>query len=1107
MRARHFFAHRHRLLLTLAAVSVLVAVPIAGAAGSGQTGTFAKARAAMTKASKLVGPMPADLASYWAKRPYTFAHPNPEAQWRQQPDGRGFLVRVVPFEAGGGLETVTGHAVIQGKGGWWYYAVRGKDRRMHATKHVVQRDEPLTKPGANRLSPRVLYTTEKELPQMRARLAKYLAKQYRTMATETAKAGVPVTIKIPAFLFTVNQENFQPDSTPEKFERLLSGEGTSPTGTLTEMYKEQSHGQMILDFDVYGPYQSALSLAHNCWYGTDGGPVLGELLGLGGLGARGMAAEATPQADPFVNFGQYDNDNNGFVDFLLMIHSGADAAHTGDPCDVWSHYWAGLGEPIQTTDLNSEGEPVRIGPVMTVPEIDAAIGVTAHELMHALGEPDFYDTKTTQTGQGTGDWDLGAGGSWSGIPAQTNPIHFNPLMKVNKRWIEPRVITATQLGVTLRPRASYPDLVAVPVYIAPVGHADNAQCNKAPLGIAGQNAAFKLPDGSCMVEGFLIENLSRTSAVSDSQACVFQPADFDRQAYASGLAIWHWDFRSYASNANTANQNNLRYAVDLEEFDRRDARQELQTNITRGEPLDLFWGDPVGITGATQNNANITERQHGPVGTRTNDGVQTGWAFTNITPNDYSGLAHGGERAGGVITLDLVKHDATTVDVSGDFARVVAATPTPVRASTPVNMQTVVYNHGGRPADANLAIYSASPNKSAPFLSQTVSLAGFDRKVISFTFTPKRGLNSIWVKATAAGDVTPGNDTVRSEITAHRNTAADVLIVDNDRGMTQEEGFEALLQGLGVGYHVVEGEPAAATMTPYKGVIWLTSSVSGSNGIISAAGRTALASYMDGGGKVWFSSSRAMGYLGITQGQGSFLAKYFGLTAVGNMLGSAGTLTGLGDAEIGGTRSIALGFMDYKPYLDFGTLAASGVSGTATALFAHSTKPANIVGTKVVGTSGFRTVYTPPLQIIGDARERATLGREVLTFLGVQLGKVNPDTSAIKHERYRHIQVGQDLPFVVGAAVDKGAVASVDLLYRTYGKTAWKTLRLTSVGDGLYGGTIPGAEIHNNGLEYYVRAKTANNKTLTTANSSALPDVASAPYGDPAPGPYGACGG
>jgi hypothetical protein len=251
-----------------------------------------------------------------------------------------------------------------------------------------------------------------------------------------------------------------------------------------------------------------------------------------------------------------------------------------------------------------------------------------------------------------------------------------------------------------------------------------------------------------------------------------------------------------------------------------------------------------------------------------------------------------------------------------------------------------------------------------------------------------------------------------------------------------------------------------------------------------------------------------VGYLGITQGQASFLAKYFGLTALGNTTDSAGTMTGLGDAEIGGTREVSVGHMDQKPYLDFGNLAAPGaVGGTATALFKHSLKPANIVATKVVGTSGFRTVYTPPLYIVNDANERRVLGREVLTFLGIELGKVRPDLSAIKHERLRHVQVGQDQAFTVGAVVAKGSIAKVEMVYRSFGRKTWKRITLASVGDGLYGGAIPGAEIHNNGLEYYAEATLATGKKLVSANNAALPNVATAPYGDPDPGPYGACGG
>lgn len=101
------------------------------------------------------------------------------------------------------------------------------------------------------------------------------------------------------------------------------------------------------------------------------------------------------------------------------------------------------------------------------------------------------------------------------------------------------------------------------------------------------------------------------------------------------------------------------------------------------------------------------------------------------------------------------------------------------------------------------------------------------------------------------------------------------------------------------------------------------------------------------------------------------------------------------------------------------------------------------------------------------------------------------------------MHVGQDLPFTVGAVVDKGSVASVTLSYGSHGLKAWKTLPLASVGDGLCGGTIPGTEIYNKGIEYHVTATTANRKTLASAKSASLPDVASAPYGDPDPGPYG----
>jgi M6 family metalloprotease-like protein len=1076
-------------------------------------------------------------------------------------------------------------------------------------------------PGSSDTSPPVLHVNERDLPEAREQMRAYLASRYRTMAAEAEAAGEPLTFKVPTLMFKVNNEDFAEDSTPERFEALLSGVGTSPTGTVTEMYQEQSHGEMLIDFDVYGPYTVSYSNtpATSCAYGTEGAPVTGDQLGLGGLGAKGMSAELVPQADPEVDFGEYDNDLDGVVDFLMIVHSGPDAAGTGDPCHVWSHYFPPIaGEGVPTTDVNADGVPVIVSPVMTIPEVGLEIGVTAHELMHALGEPDYYDTSGNT--QGTGDWDLGAGGSWLGIPSQTNPIHFNPLMKVNFGWVEPQLITDTVRDLQLRPRATHPDLAMIPLSIAKAGSEEALLCDQGPVGVPSQNAAFLTEAGDCLVEGFLIEKLDR-AAVAATDECAVLPADFDRQAYGSGLAVWHWDFRTYSRGGNN---DPLRYMLDLEEFDRRDGEQELQVGTTRAETTDLFWGDPVGISSATQvpprpldveppagspwtvqgppaaaapgteartatlevptwtiaddvpdgasmsvrlfwENENddwdlyvdrqaedgtweevgssaggapqVEERttilrvepgeiyqiraynwlgavptaqvevayttagrtQVGPAGTRDNDMNRTGWAITNIRPNDYRGYSHAAEAPGSPMTVDVIKHDDTTVDVSGDFLRVVQDSPRPVIGGEAVTLATNVYNHGGKATRATFSLFDRDPAVGGRALdTRTIDLVGFERQRIEFAYTPVTGLNELYVTASAPGDMVSGNDVVRTELTAGRHREAEVLIVDNDRHMTQEQDVIAVLQGLGVPFHLVEGEPTADILGRYDAAIWLTTTVSGAEGVLSPSGQEAIRAYLDGGGRVWLTSTRAMGYLGGPLEAADLLAGYFGLTADGNLLNSWGVAVGLGDG-VGKDRGVELGYLDQRPYLDYGQLAApADVAGRATALFSHSRRPEHVIASKVVGDDGFRSVYSFPLGLIQGAEDRAVLTSEVLRFLGVPIRTSAPREASVVMNRFRHVQPDQAWPVVVGATGPNG-VKRVELHYRSYGGDAWTVQGLRPAGNGLFEGRIPAAEIDNNGLEYFVRALVPGQGWIETAGGAQLPDVASAPYGDPDP--------
>lgn len=1218
MKRRGVLALLSLLLVLLVPYSAPAAEPGSTDIGSVLDYDLDRSRAAMTRGAEAVGAPPAGAAEYLRERPMHWRHTE-EPVRLEQPDGSTILARGLEVEEGGGQATVDGYLITQAEGGWWHYGERQDNGRIRSLGLVAGRDAAPEQASATRM-PSAFRSQLAEFVENSEQLRQFMNNRALAEAAAAAAVGEPVVFKIPALMYEVNNapvdsgdvtaDAFQEEHTAEYFEAQLSGIGTSETGTVTEMYLEQSFGRMIIEIDVYGPYAGALSQLP-CFFGTTGAPITGDVLGIGGLGARGMAQEAVRLADLEVDFGQYDNDNDGWLDFLTILHSGPDAAATGDPCHVWSHYFGSiLGEPTaETRDLNSEGEPVLVGPVLTIPEIDLQIGVTAHEIMHALGEPDYYGTAGTA---GTGDWDLGAGGSWSGIPAQTNPVHFNPVMKINFGWIEPTLIEATALNQALRPRASHPDLLQVPLKVAKAGSEDADLCDKAPVGIPGQNNAFYTEAGDCLVEGFLIENVNAASAAWTD--CTIAPADFDRQLYGSGLMVWHWDFTTWQS---LGNNNLLRPMLDIEEFDRRDARQDLGTGVTRGQALDAFWGDPVGISGATQvapeageglpetqtwsvtgapslgaqpaepapewEAADVPQgtgmvvklewsgeindwdlyvdkmvdgewvevassasgapqtseqvtvfdfaagdqfraraynwlgptaptaevsvaysavglTQLGPAGTRNNDLEQTGWQITNIRPNDYNGLAHAAALPRTPIQLDLVKHDATTVDVSGDFLGRADDAVTPYVAGQPVTLQTNVYNHGGKPiSGATFALYDRDPaTGGTPLQTRTVSLGAFARDEVQFSYTPRLGENDLYVVASAPGDLVAGNNVVRTELTAYPS-GGDVLIVDNDFGWTFEEDYQAVLNGLGVRYDVVEGEPTADVLKRYDAVIWITTTVSGAEGVLSEDATAHIGTYLDGGGRLWMASTRAAGYM--TSRDSEWMAGYFGLLIEQNLLNSPGTVTGLG-GPVGGTRKIELGYLDGRPYIDYGQVPEQGVKGTARGLFSHELVPiaeqdrVEVVATSVEGAAdagGFRTVYGLPISLVLDPKERITLMKEVLGFFGVATGAASPTELAVRFNRFQLVQDEQDWRVNVGA-VAPGGIQKVELVHRPYGTETWRSLDLAPAGSGLYSGTIPGGQIPNNGLEYFARVTTGG-QVIEVDGGSALPNVASAPYG------------
>lgn len=198
------------------------------------------------------------------------------------------------------------------------------------------------------------------------------------------------------------------------FSTLLNA-GTSP-GYLSarKYYNDMSNGNLTIQFDVFDPVSVSKTLSY---YGSndvsdvDGDGDFTEDLHPGELVHE--AIDALIAANDSVDFGDYDNDNDGYIDTVIIIHAGAGEETSGADEEIWSHQWdlysAGAG--VVTTD-GVKFSVYTIQPEYVETAGDSTIGVFCHELGHVFGLPDLYDTSNATNG--AGNWSLMANGAWGG---------------------------------------------------------------------------------------------------------------------------------------------------------------------------------------------------------------------------------------------------------------------------------------------------------------------------------------------------------------------------------------------------------------------------------------------------------------------------------------------------------------------------------------------------------------------------------------------------------------------------------------------------------------------------------------------------------------------
>lgn len=373
----------------------------------------------------------------------------PTPVYLTQPDGTEFRARIKGDEFTRIKTTDSGHAIIQGSDGWWYYAIYDGNGKKKSSGWKVGAEVPghilasssiipyrqLSESAAER---RIQVLAIEEEPILKRIMS---AGGVRTKSD--SETGLTTTKHGLVILANFSDVSFK--HTKEEFESLLNEEGYSvngATGCAKEYFNDQFKGKLKFDFHV----SDIVTLPRNRAYygandddGTDKAPAE-------------MIRDACRLADNEIDFSLYDDDGDGVVDNVFLFFAGQDEAEGASEDCIWAHAWyvrSGAGITLELdgtiidryacaselmTAYDTEGN---------IHEFISGIGTFCHEYSHTLGLPDFYDTDYEESGGiAAGLWrttSLMDGGNYNNMG--NTPPYYNALERMIVGISEPEELT------------------------------------------------------------------------------------------------------------------------------------------------------------------------------------------------------------------------------------------------------------------------------------------------------------------------------------------------------------------------------------------------------------------------------------------------------------------------------------------------------------------------------------------------------------------------------------------------------------------------------------------------------------------------------------------
>lgn len=221
----------------------------------------------------------------------------------------------------------------------------------------------------------------------------------------------------PVATFTHYLKGAEGEAAPEANNAYVT-KGMVNYGSVSQYFNDMSQGKFTPQFDIVGPVTVSKNSAY---YGGNVGNSTD-------VNFAQMIAEACKGVSTKVNFADYDQNNDGYVDLVYVIYAGYSESINGNSSDcLWpksginKFYEPGTsnllklnGKKICRYGINNELNATPSDWIDGKPLLNG-IGLFCHEFSHTMGLPDLYPTVVTSRvdNQNPEYWDLMDGGEYT----------------------------------------------------------------------------------------------------------------------------------------------------------------------------------------------------------------------------------------------------------------------------------------------------------------------------------------------------------------------------------------------------------------------------------------------------------------------------------------------------------------------------------------------------------------------------------------------------------------------------------------------------------------------------------------------------------------------